>query len=75
MYSAEHVTPSLKGCTPNEIYHGLRPAHREPRIEPRLGWPRPAKCAAPQTFVAGKPGARFELDVQLLNRRSHLPVV
>ena len=66
---------ALDGCTPDEVYYGLRPAHRRPRIEPRERWPRRARCALPQALVAGRPGARFELVGDFVAGRRHLPVV
>jgi len=66
---------ALKGCTPNEVYHRRRPANRKPRCEPREGWPRSSRCAAPQTLVAGQPGNEFSITVDFLAGRKHLPIL
>ena len=68
-----HIT--LGGKTPNEVYHGLRPANRRPRIEPRKRWPRGAPCAKPWALVAGKPGDRFTLEIGFHSGRRYLPIV
>jgi len=34
-----------------------------------------APRARPQTMVAGQPGARFDLAIELIEGRRHLPVV
>jgi transposase InsO family protein len=39
-----HVT--LKGRTPDEVYHGKRRANGRPRFEPRQQWPRGSPLAA-----------------------------
>ena len=61
--------------TPNEVYFRLRPANREPRIEPRNRWPRKSPCARPVTLIAGQPGHRFTLEVDFLDSRRHLPIL
>ncbi len=68
-----HMT--LDGKTPNEVYFGLRPANRRPRIEPRKRWPRNAPCAEPSTLVAGQPGDRFTIEIDFHHGRRHLPIV
>ncbi len=65
----------LRGATPNEIYFKRRPANRLPRFEPRERWPRPSRCAGPQTLVEGQPGVRLTLDVSYHAGRKHLPIV
>ena len=74
-YNEHRPHDSLVGKTPNEVYHGRFPANRKPRIEPRDGWPRGSPCARPQTLVAGKPGRRFEMTVDVFRKRRHLPIV
>ncbi len=74
-YNEHRPNSALNGRTPNEIYHGRRAANRRPRCEPRSGWPRPSKCAKPQTLVAGQPGAEFTLQVDFVEGRKHLPIV
>ena len=56
------------------MYNGLRPANRRPRCEPRSRWPRQSRCAKPLTLFAGQPGARFDLAVNFVEGRGHLPV-
>jgi len=74
-YNEHRPHTTLAGRTPNEVYFEQRPTHRRPRIEPRPRWPRPSPCAKPQTLVAGQPGDRFELEIELYKRRRHLPIV
>jgi hypothetical protein len=54
---------ALRGRTPDEVYHDVRPANREPRFEPRPHWPRRSSCAAPVMLVKGRPGVRLEMEV------------
>ena len=68
-----HTT--LNGCTPNERYLKRFPANRRPRVEPRPNWPRGSPCALPHALVAGKPGARFDVEVERLNGYEQLPVI
>jgi hypothetical protein len=65
----------LGGRTPNEIYFGRFPAHRRPRIEPRPYWPRASLCARPQVLVAGRPGARFHVELERIDGQLHLPII
>jgi putative transposase len=74
-YNEHRPHSSLGGRTPNEVYFGRFPAHRRPRIEPRPHWPRGSPCARPQVLVAGRPGARFHVEVERINGQVHLPVV
>ncbi|MDA0833853.1 MAG: DDE-type integrase/transposase/recombinase [Planctomycetota bacterium] len=74
-YNEHRPHESLGGCTPDEIYHSLRPANSRPRCEPRSRWPRKSRCAAPQTLVAGQRGDRFSIKVDFVAGRKHLPVV
>ncbi len=74
-YNEVRPHSTLDGQTPNEVYDGLRPANRRPRIEPRERWQRRSSCAKPRTLVAGKPGDRFTLMVNYHAGRSHLPIV
>jgi putative transposase len=74
-YNEHRPHTTLGGRTPNEVYFGRRPAMRSPRIEPRKHWPRGARCARPQTLVAGHPGDRFTVDIEYHRGRKHLPIV
>ena len=49
-YNESRPHTTLKGATPDEVYHGRHPTCRYPRFEPRTHWPRGSPCA--------KPGAR-----------------
>ena len=66
---------ALGGKTPNELFRGLEPANKTPRLEPRKKWPKKSRCASPQAPVQGMPGIRFELQVSFLGGRKHLPIV
>jgi hypothetical protein len=74
-YNAYRPHAALDGRTPDEVYFGLRPANRRPRIEPRVRWPRRSPCAGPRTLIAGQPGDRFTLEVDFLGGCPHLPLV
>jgi putative transposase len=74
-YNEHRPHTTLAGRTPNEVHFRRKPFQQKPRIEPRRQWPRPSPCAKPQTLVAGQPGDRFELHIERLKRRNHLPVV
>ncbi len=74
-FNAQRPHERLGSRTPDEVYFGKMPASRKPRFEPRLDWPRPARCARPQALVRGRPGVRVELDVQHQASRRHLPIV
>ena len=74
-YNEARPHSALDGQTPNEVYKGLRPAHRQPRIEPRKRWQRRSPCAKPRTLVAGTPGDRFTLKVNYHAGHSHLSIV
>ena len=72
----------LRGRTPNEVYFGRKPANEQPRLEPRLKYPRDASglrptsgCASPQTSVRGRRGVRLALEVSHFGGKRHLPVV
>ncbi len=44
-------------------------------LEPRPRWPRDSLCAEPQAKVRGEAGAKFDLHVEFLEGRKHLPTV
>lgn len=71
-YNEHPPNTRLGGCTPHQIYHRSHPANRHPRCELRHRWPRCSQFAAPQTLVAGQPGAQFELNLRLVAGRQHL---
>lgn len=74
-YHGHRPHTALAGRTPNEVNFRRKPAQQKPRIEPRPSWLRPPPCARPQTLTAGRPGDRFELHIEMLKRRCHLPIV
>jgi transposase InsO family protein len=74
-YNQHRPRTTLGGKTPNEIYHGLTPANRKPRFEPRAAWPRGSPCAAPRTLLKGQVGARIVLQVDFYKGKRHLPIV
>ena len=74
-YNEHRPHAVLGGSTPNEVYLRLRPANRQPRIEPRKCWPRRSACAGPQTLIAGQPGDRFTLKVEFLAGQHQLPII
>ena len=74
-YNEHRPHTTLRGRTPNEVYFHRRPAHRQPRLEPRPSWPRGASCARPRVLVAGQPGNSFALEMQFRNGDRSLPVV
>jgi transposase InsO family protein len=71
--SRPHMT--LKGATPDEIYHGRHPTCRYPRLEPRAHWPRRSSCARPGVPIRGWPGQRLGLHVEFTSGRKQLPTV
>ena len=74
-YNTHRPHMSLADRTPDEVYHALHPANRQPRFEPRARWPRSSSCATPVTLVKGQPGVRLRMEVECLAGRKHLPVV
>ncbi len=72
-YNEHRPHTTLTGCTPNERSFKRFPANRKLRIEPRPQWPRGSPCALPHAFVAGNPGARF--DVENLDGYLQLPII
>jgi len=38
-------------------------------------WPRGSPSARPHALVAGKPGARFDVDVERHDGYAHLPII
>ena len=74
-YNENRPHMTLGGKTPDEVYFHRFPANRRPRIEPRPAWPRGSPCALPHALVAGKPGARFNVELERLGGHAHLPIV
>jgi hypothetical protein len=67
-YNSFRPHASLRGCTPDEVYGGQKPARDGPRLEPRARYPASHE-------LRGKPGDVVELSVQYLEGRKHLPIV
>jgi transposase InsO family protein len=65
----------LRGATPDEIHGIAEPFRERARFEPRVRWPRAAKCTSPQSTSGECSGARLALHVRYLEGRKHLPVV
>jgi transposase InsO family protein len=61
---------SLGGAAPIEIYFGRKPAHQEPRIEPRARYP-----TKPGEKLRARRGAKVRLEITYLGGEKHLPVV
>ncbi len=74
-FNEHRPSQAIGGRTPREAYEGLPPANAESRFEPRITWPRRSSCAAPQTEIRGRRGAKLTLVVGYLEGRKHLPVV
>jgi hypothetical protein len=74
-YNQRRPHMTLAGATPDEVYFRSKPVHQQPRIEPRKEWPRRSSCAPPRTLLAGQPGDRFNLEIDHLGHRRHLPIV
>ena len=74
-YNEHRPHTRLDGRTPLEVFHGLPPANKKPRFEPRKRWPRRARCAAPNVRVKGRAGRRLRLVLSRFENRRHLPVV
>jgi len=74
-YNGHRPLQTLGGRTPNEIYHGVLPANRQLRYEPRKKWPTRSPCAQPRAKIKGRRGVVLELRVGCFEGRKHLPVV
>ena len=66
---------SLGGATPDEIFHGRRPADRRRRLEPRAKYPGKGACAAPWAPARAKIGTRLELVAKPFRGARHLAQV
>lgn len=74
-YNCHRPHMSLSGRTPEEVYRRLRPAHRQPRFEPRPLWPRRSVCASPMTLVKGQPGVCLKMQLAFVGDHRQLPRV
>lgn len=74
-YNEHRPHTGIDGCTPTEVYRRLPAANAMPRYEPRLLWPRNARCAGSLAPVKGKRGVRLTLALSRFESRARLPVV
>ena len=74
-YNRHRPHVSLGNRTPDEVYRRLRPAHRQPRFEPRPLWPRRSACASPVTLVKGQPGVGLKMQLAFAGGHRQLPMV
>jgi hypothetical protein len=74
-YNQHRPHSTLAGKTPDEVYFQRFPANRRPRLETRPGWPRGSPCSRPHALVAGKPGVRFDVEIESVSGHAHLPIV
>jgi Integrase core domain len=74
-YNEHRPHTTLQGRTPDEVYFRRFTANRRLRIEPGPDWPRGSRCALPRVLVAGQPGDKFDLDLEHIDGRAHLPIV
>ena len=74
-YNGHRPHGVLEVQTPDEVYHGLPPACRQPRIELRPRWPTGSRCASPQAPRAPDDPADLAVEVRFLGGRRHLPIV
>ena len=74
-YNQHRPSMALGGCTPQEVYEGVRPANARPRFEPRVNWPGSSPCASPQARIKGARGTKLSLAISYLEGRRHLPIV
>lgn len=74
-YNGSRPHTTLKGATPDEVYHGQHPTCRYPRFEPRSHWPRGSPCAKPRVPVRGPTGQRLEIQIEHHAGGKHLPIV
>jgi len=71
-YNEVRPHPSMGGATPDEVFHGRRPANRRRRFEPRARYPAKGACAAPWAPARAKSGARLELVATPFRGARHL---
>jgi transposase InsO family protein len=71
-YDGHRPHQGLRGATPDERYHGRRPAHEGPRVEARARYP----VQSGETAIGPpKRVKRLELVVSYQEGRRHLPLV
>jgi hypothetical protein len=71
-YNEVRPHSSRGGATPDEVFHGRRPANRRRRFEPRARYPANGACAAPWAPPRAKIGARHELVATPFRWARHL---
>jgi transposase InsO family protein len=74
-YNEVRPHASMGGATPDELFHGRRPANRRRRFEPRARYPARGACAAPWVQARAKIGARLDLVATPFRGARHLAQV
>ena len=74
-YNGHRPHGALEVQTPDEVYHGLPPACRQPRLELRTRWPDASRCASPQAPRAPDDPTDLAVEIRFLGSRRHLPIV
>ena len=74
-YNEVRPHSSIADATPDEVFHGRRPANRHKRFEPRPRYPAKGACAAPWVPARAKIGARLELAATPFGVARHLAQV
>jgi putative transposase len=74
-YNEVRPHSSMGGATPDEVFHGRRPANRRRRFEPRARYPAKGVCAAPWAPARAKIGARLDLVATPFRGARHLAQV
>ena len=71
-YNEVRPHSSIGGATPDDVFHGRRPANRRRRFEPRARYPAKGACAAPWAPARAKIGARLDLVATSFQGARHL---
>ena len=74
-YNEHRPHNTLDGKTPNEVFYSRPAASEQPRLEPRVRWPRGSPCATPQVEIDGEAGDPNVLEIDCLEGRRHLPII
>ena len=74
-YNEVRPHSSIGGATPDEVFHGRRPANRRRRFEPRARYPAKGAGAAPWAPARAKIGARLDLVATPFRGARHLAQV
>jgi transposase InsO family protein len=74
-YNEVRPHSSMGDATPDEVFHGRRPANRRRRFEPRARYPAKGACSAPRVPARTKIGARLDLVAMSFRGARHLAQV